>query len=50
MVAVDGYSPLMLADQKSRRIPIDSHDTQRGIAVGDESLSRSERGSIAEGD
>jgi hypothetical protein len=27
-VAVDGYYPLMLADQKSRRIPIDSLDAQ----------------------
>jgi len=49
-MAVDGYSPLMLADQKSRRIPIDSLDAQRRIAVGDESLIESERGSIAEGD
>jgi len=40
----------MPADQKSRRMPIDCLDAQGGIAVGDESLIESERGSIAEGD
>jgi hypothetical protein len=43
-------APLTLADQRSRRSPDSILDAQRGIAVGDESLTGSERGSIAEGE